>query len=241
MADKIKAALAKLDRDSDDDWTAGGLPVLSRMKELTGNPNLTREEISAADPAFTRDGSKTSGAIERKAPGAKKAGEAEGAKTGDAGGAKESRFSDEGEMPDPLVKVPGVPAENQPAGPGQHPGDRPIEDQGVGNPNDAANNADRRDPAALRSGGITGLRDDPEYASTVGSDDEDPIMLLERVSAVGGGGRFARNSALQTVIRAYQVAQREIKEIQARLDQRAVGRDERREARRDERRAAVQP
>lgn len=244
MADKVKDALRKLDRERDDDWTEGGLPSLSKMRELTGDKSLSREDISKADPGFTRDGGK-------KAPGMTKAGEGEGSKAGSAGGdaGKESRFSSGGEAPDPLVKVAGIPDENQPAGPGQHPGDRPIEDQGIGNPNDAANNADRRDPAALASGGITGLRDDPEYASAVsdadpakvGADVADPILLLEAVASAAGHGRYARNSALQTVVRAYQVAQREIKEIQARLDQRAVGREERREVARNERRAPVQP
>lgn len=195
MGKSIKGALHDLDPARDDDWTEGGLPSLSRMKELTGNRELTRAEVSEAEPGYTRDGGP------KEKPG----------KT---------------EMPDPVHPVEGVPDENQPAGPGQHPGDRPLEDQGPGNPNDATLNAERRDPEAIASGHVTGLRDDAEYVSREGTDPvavaegNDPIMLLEAVAAAAGSGRYARNSALQTIVRAYQVSQREIKEVQARLDQR---------------------
>lgn len=203
MAKSVKGALHDLDAKNDDDWTEGGLPSLSRMRELTGNKELTRAEISDAEPGFSRTGNNA----KAEKPG-------------------------KPEMPDPVNPVEGVPPENQPAGPDQHPGDRPLEDQGLGNPNDAANNAERRDPQSLAAGGVTGLPDDAEYVSREGTDpvavaeDADPIMLLEAVAAAAGSGRYARNSALQTIVRAYQVSQREIKEVQARLDQRFDRREE---------------
>jgi hypothetical protein len=90
---------------------------------------------------------------------------------------------------------------------------------------------------------VEGKLDDPVYASREGVEDAapiaeeypDPIMLLEALSASAGRGRFARNSALQTIVRAYQVSQREIKETQARLDLRLDRREERQEERRAER------
>jgi hypothetical protein len=209
----------------------------------------TKAEQEAEDKARTAKAAREADDKERaaKAAAAKddggkapsgKAGEVEGAKAGDVG---------KTEAPDPVHPVEGVPAENQPAGPDQHPGDRPIEDQGLGNPNDAQRNAGRRDPEALNAGGSTGAPDDPVYASAtmddtdgarIAKENEDPILLLEAASAAAGMGRYARNSSLQAVIRAYRVAQREIKEIQGRLDKRIEDREGRQAERRSERDAA---
>lgn len=50
----IKAALAKLDPADDDHWTAGGLPAVGAVKELTSSTTLTRADIEAAAPGFER-------------------------------------------------------------------------------------------------------------------------------------------------------------------------------------------
>lgn len=55
-AAQVNDALARLDTEQDGDWTQGGLPDMERMKSLTALADLTRAEVSAASPGFTRDG-----------------------------------------------------------------------------------------------------------------------------------------------------------------------------------------
>lgn len=50
----IADALNKLSADNNDDWTEAGLPSMARMKELTGNSELTRAEVGEAKPGFNR-------------------------------------------------------------------------------------------------------------------------------------------------------------------------------------------
>lgn len=50
----IKEALAKLDTKNDGHWTKEGLPSLELMRIYSGVPKLTRDELTAADPAFNR-------------------------------------------------------------------------------------------------------------------------------------------------------------------------------------------
>lgn len=55
MSQKIKDALAKLDRSNDNHWTSDGLPRLEVVKELAGYTNQpSRETITATLPGFTR-------------------------------------------------------------------------------------------------------------------------------------------------------------------------------------------
>jgi hypothetical protein len=51
---KITDALAKLDPNNNDHWTADGLPRLDSLKIMTGNPGLTRDMVQAAAPDFVR-------------------------------------------------------------------------------------------------------------------------------------------------------------------------------------------
>lgn len=51
---KIKEALAKLDVANDSQWTEDGQPRIESMRMLTGVFNLSREEVTAADPNFSR-------------------------------------------------------------------------------------------------------------------------------------------------------------------------------------------
>lgn len=50
----IAEALDKLGVDNADDWTEAGLPSMARVKELTGNADLTRAEVGEARPGFNR-------------------------------------------------------------------------------------------------------------------------------------------------------------------------------------------
>ncbi|MCF7725773.1 hypothetical protein GLP52_03635 [Sulfitobacter sp. M22] len=52
--DVIKQALDQLDAEEDEDWTAAGKPAMDRIKELTGSATLTRAEVDAAFPDFSR-------------------------------------------------------------------------------------------------------------------------------------------------------------------------------------------
>lgn len=55
MTEKIKAALAQLNVDNDNHWTADGSPRIETLRMLTGTPSLTRDEVVKADQSFTRD------------------------------------------------------------------------------------------------------------------------------------------------------------------------------------------
>lgn len=52
---KLLAAIKALDHDNDDLWTAGGLPMLSAVEEAYGSAGLTREDIEAVAPGWTRE------------------------------------------------------------------------------------------------------------------------------------------------------------------------------------------
>lgn len=53
-ATKIQSALAQLDPTKDAEWTSDGLPRLDSVKALVGDPLLTRDNVTAAWPGFTR-------------------------------------------------------------------------------------------------------------------------------------------------------------------------------------------
>lgn len=54
MSDKIKAALLALDVTNDNHWTNDGAPRIDSLKIAVGNPSLTREDVNAAVPGFSR-------------------------------------------------------------------------------------------------------------------------------------------------------------------------------------------
>lgn len=54
MHDAIRTALTALDPSKPEDWTKGGLPSLEAVRELVG-PDVTRDQIAAAAPGFTRE------------------------------------------------------------------------------------------------------------------------------------------------------------------------------------------
>jgi len=51
---EITQALQSLNFGDDAVWTGDGLPVVDKMRELTSNAELTREQITAAAPEFSR-------------------------------------------------------------------------------------------------------------------------------------------------------------------------------------------
>lgn len=52
---KLAAALSQLDSSNPNHWTAEGLPRLDTLKMLAGDPSLTREQVTAAAPGYTRE------------------------------------------------------------------------------------------------------------------------------------------------------------------------------------------
>lgn len=54
-AKKIIAALEQLDVSNVNHWTADGLPRLETLKMLAGNPGLTREQVTAVAPGYSRE------------------------------------------------------------------------------------------------------------------------------------------------------------------------------------------
>lgn len=54
MEEKLKQILAQLDPANANHWTAEGLPRIETVRMLAGHPGLTREELTAVDPAFNR-------------------------------------------------------------------------------------------------------------------------------------------------------------------------------------------
>ena len=55
-AESVGLALDALDPTEDDDWTASGKPAMDRVKDLTGSASITRAELDALYPDFTRAG-----------------------------------------------------------------------------------------------------------------------------------------------------------------------------------------
>lgn len=52
---KLTQALATLDPDNDDHWTADGLPLVHIVATAVQNQDITRQQITEAAPDFTRD------------------------------------------------------------------------------------------------------------------------------------------------------------------------------------------
>ncbi len=53
---EIREALNLLDVHNDEHWTKKGLADLNVVRDLAADPNLTREDVDAAAPGFTRTG-----------------------------------------------------------------------------------------------------------------------------------------------------------------------------------------
>ena len=54
MENYIISALRQLDEGNNEQWTTTGIPMLSAVRALSGNPNLTREDIDSVATGFTR-------------------------------------------------------------------------------------------------------------------------------------------------------------------------------------------
>ncbi len=52
--EKLAAALKGLDVGNENHWTADGLPRLDTVKMLVGDQSITRDQVTAAAPGFTR-------------------------------------------------------------------------------------------------------------------------------------------------------------------------------------------
>jgi hypothetical protein len=104
---------------------------------------------------------------------------------------------------------------------------------GKGNPLDAENNADSRVITASHQAEHhpDPIADDSlPTAAQIAEGIPDAILLFEALTMVAGSSRYARNSALATLVRGYQGAQGEIKAVQGRLDARMQQREERSKA-----------
>lgn len=54
MNDKILSALLQLDTNNDDHWTSDGLPRMDAVEAIVGNKGITRQQVTAAKPGFSR-------------------------------------------------------------------------------------------------------------------------------------------------------------------------------------------
>jgi hypothetical protein len=54
LVENIRNAVGKLDTALDTDWTQAGLPSVDRVRELAGDPSITRPDIEAACPKSIR-------------------------------------------------------------------------------------------------------------------------------------------------------------------------------------------
>lgn len=54
-ANRLANALRQLDPENDDHWTKLGKPAMSAVEQLYGSAAVTRDEVEAAIPGFTRD------------------------------------------------------------------------------------------------------------------------------------------------------------------------------------------
>ncbi len=59
---KILEALGKLDPTNENHWTADGLPRIETVRMLAGNQTITREQITAEAPDFSRSANVVPGA-----------------------------------------------------------------------------------------------------------------------------------------------------------------------------------
>lgn len=62
MSQEILTALAQLDVGNDEHWTSDGLPRMDKVHALAGNTTLTRQQVTAVQPGFSRATAGTIGA-----------------------------------------------------------------------------------------------------------------------------------------------------------------------------------
>lgn len=108
----IQEALSKLDVNNDNHWTSDGLPKVDTVKMLTGNPALTREQITQADPQFNRESLRTS----TENNDADKAPESPASPTGAAQGNGAGTGSDQGDAVAPSAAQGLATVNTNPAG-----------------------------------------------------------------------------------------------------------------------------
>ena len=63
---KILEALSKLDTNNDNHWTADGLPRIETVRMLSGDQSITREQITAEAPDFSRSAAVLPGSEDTK-------------------------------------------------------------------------------------------------------------------------------------------------------------------------------
>lgn len=51
----VRDAIAKLDATNDEHWTEAGLPSVSAVRELSGNTEVSRQDIASLAPKLTRE------------------------------------------------------------------------------------------------------------------------------------------------------------------------------------------
>lgn len=203
---KIRRAISQLDPDNADDWTDSGLPNMARVKELTGLEDLKRSEIGEAQPGFNRT---NAGSPQSGGPGSKSTATADAAPSGEP-----KNESGEGmtelEKAEQNIKPNSDPATNPNAG---NPDLGPYEGQ--------AHTADQREllHAQMSVEDQKSARRD-RFMREVEAGNVDAIELLEMAVAAAATDRYRRNGALQNLVRAYQVDQVNIKDMQGRLDSR---------------------
>ncbi|MGB1390639.1 MAG: hypothetical protein ACPG61_17335, partial [Paracoccaceae bacterium] len=54
FVENIRKAIDSLDRHNDDDWNKDGTPSVIRIRDLGNDPSITKADIEAARPGFTR-------------------------------------------------------------------------------------------------------------------------------------------------------------------------------------------
>jgi hypothetical protein len=52
---RVREAVAALDPENDEHWTAGGVPRIDAVEKALGRAGLTRAEVERAVPGYTRD------------------------------------------------------------------------------------------------------------------------------------------------------------------------------------------
>ncbi len=74
---KILEALSKLDTNNDNHWTADGLPRIETVRMLAGDQGITREQITAEAPDFSRSSAAITSAETPETPAVEEQAQAE--------------------------------------------------------------------------------------------------------------------------------------------------------------------
>lgn len=194
----IRAALGRLDKENDDDWTEGGLPKLARMQQLSGFEDLKRAELSDASPGFQR--------VAPKGPAA-------GFKSAATSDAPEPK-DEESEAADALEKANEL----------RQPNSDPETNDNVGRTDlgpyeGQTHTADQGEKLAEEM--AVELWTNGKQPADLAAQVKDPVFLIEAAyAAMSADPRYSKNGEMQTFFRHYTIAQVNIKASQARLDAR---------------------